>query len=172
MKYPMMELKPALCLDLDGTIRYSKNGEFINGAGDVAVFPDVEERLWVYRNNGYLIFGASNQGGVAFGYKTVVDIDEELSVTLLAFDRNPFHIIKTCFHHEEGTVEPYNHRSLCRKPDIGMLALLEAEVWGHGIVVDWNESIFVGDRAEDEECARRAGISFVHADEFFGRATA
>lgn len=169
MKYQVTELRPALCLDLDGTIRYSRNGEFINGAGDVAVFPDVETKLREYRDRGYLIFGVSNQGGVAFGHKTTIDVDEELSVTLVAFDRNPFHIIKTCFHHEYGTVEPYNHRSLCRKPDIGLLALLEAEVFDLGIVVDWDESIFVGDRPEDEECAANARITFIHANEFFDR---
>jgi D-glycero-D-manno-heptose 1,7-bisphosphate phosphatase len=164
-----MKVRPALCLDLDGTIRYSKNGEFINGAGDVAVFPDVEKKLWEFRDEGFLVFGISNQGGVAFGHKTTIDVDEELSVTLLAFEKNPFHIVKCCFHHEHGSVEPFNHRSLLRKPDIGMLALCEAEVFEHGYVVDWDRSVFVGDRPEDEELAANARLEFVHANQFFGR---
>ena len=164
-----MNLAPALCLDLDGTVRYSKNGDFINGPGDVALFDDVEAKIWEYRDQGFLVFGISNQGGVAFGHKNVIDVGEELSVMCLGFDRNPFHLIKCCYHHPDGTVEPFNHRSLCRKPDIGLLVLCEQEIFELGYVVDWDRSIFVGDREEDEGCAENAGMAFVHADVFFGR---
>lgn len=163
-------VKPALCLDLDGTVRYSLEGEFINHPDHVALFPDVETKLWEYRDQGYLIFGITNQGGVAFGHKSVLSHDAEIQRMFSLFDRNPFHIIKACFHHPQGAIEPYNHRSLLRKPDIGMLALCEVEAWEQeSSIVDWDNSLFVGDRAEDEECAGRAGIRFVRADEFFGR---
>lgn len=162
---------PALCLDLDGTVRYSKSGEFINSPGDVALFFNVEQKIWQFREKGYLILGISNQGGIAFGYKTALEHDAIVKATIEAFDRNPFHILKFAFHHPEGTVEPYCHRSLCRKPDIGMLALCEVEAFDNGFVIDWDNSIFVGDREEDRECASRAGIRFIHANEFFGRST-
>lgn len=163
------QLKPALCLDLDGTIRYSKNGEFINSPKDVALFSGVEEKIWEYRDKGYLIFGITNQGGVAYGYKSHADHWAELEATLNLFERNPFHLIKSCYHHPDGTVEPYNHRSLLRKPDIGMLAICEAQMWDEGYIVDWNNSLFVGDRPEDEQCAKNAGIAFKHANDFFER---
>lgn len=169
-----MEIKiaPALCLDLDGTVRYSKSGTFINGPDDVALYPDVEGRLWEYREKDFLVFGVSNQGGVAYGYKTRQQVLEELDATLTLFTRNPFHLLKMCYHHPEGTVFPYNKRSLLRKPDIGMLALIEFEAIQEGYVVDWDQSLFVGDRPEDEECARNARIPFRWADEFFGRGKA
>jgi D-glycero-D-manno-heptose 1,7-bisphosphate phosphatase len=163
------QLKPALCVDLDGTIRYSLNGDFVNKPEDVALFPDVEEKLWEYRNKGWLIFGITNQGGVAYGFKTPADNDAEIEATCAAFGRNPFHIIKSCLHHPGGTREPYNHRSLFRKPQIGMLAMCEVEAWNNGIIVLWDQSVFVGDRPEDQECAENAGISFMWADDFFGR---
>lgn len=159
---------PALCLDLDGTVRYSKSGEFLNGPSDVALFPGVEEKIWEWRNKGYLIFGVSNQGGVAFGYKTVRQAEAELDATLALFKKNPFHIVKQCYHHEKGKVFPYNKRSLCRKPAIGMLALMELEAFEAGYLVDWDNSLFIGDRPEDEECARSAGIRFQWAKDFFG----
>lgn len=84
----------------------------------------------------------------------------------------PFHIVKQCYHHPQGKVEPYNHRSLLRKPDIGMLAIAEVDAYKAGVVVDWDNSLFVGDRPEDEECAKRAGIRFIWADEFFERQNA
>lgn len=163
-------LMPALCLDLDGTVRTSASGvEFIDGPDDVVLFDDVEEKIWEYRNKGFLIFGISNQAGVAFGYKTPADIQAELDSTLALFERDPFHIVKACYHHQGGDVEPYCHRSLLRKPDVGMLALCEVDAWNAGYIVDWGESLFVGDRPEDRECAGRAGIKFVWAWKFFGR---
>lgn len=163
------QVRPALCLDLDGTVRYSKSGEFINRPEDVALFDDVEEKLWQYRNEGYLIFGITNQGGVAYGFKSPQNNDAEIEATCNLFKRNPFHVIKSCLHHPKGTQEPYNHRSLLRKPDIGMLVLCEVDAWEEDYIVNWDKSLFVGDRPEDEECARRAGIEFVWAWDFFGR---
>jgi D-glycero-D-manno-heptose 1,7-bisphosphate phosphatase len=163
-------LKPALCLDLDGTVRYSRAGEFINQPEDIALYPGIEAKLWHYRDQGFLIFGISNQGGVAFGHKTPEGCEAEIAHTAALFKRNPFHIIKVCYNHPLGTHPPYNHRSLLRKPDIGMLALCELDAFEQGgVVVDWTESLMVGDRPEDQECAARAGIAFAWAHEFFGR---
>ncbi len=160
---------PALCLDLDGTIRHSKNGEFINTPDDVVLYNDVEKKIWSYRDQGYLIFGITNQGGVAYGYKLPADVDEEIERTISLFNHNPFHIIKSCLHHPKGNTEPFNHRSLLRKPDIGMLVVCEVEAWEKGYVVDWGNSLFVGDREEDEQCAKNAGIAFQWAHIFFKR---
>lgn len=160
---------PALCLDLDGTVRHSKQFDFIRGANDVALFPDVEAVLWEYRNEGYLIFGLSNQGGVAHEFKSVEDVVSEMDAMLALFTHNPFHLIKQCYHHETGRRFPYNHRSLLRKPGIGMLALMEVEAFDAGYVVDWNRSLLVGDRPEDEECAQNARIPFQWAEAFFRR---
>jgi D-glycero-D-manno-heptose 1,7-bisphosphate phosphatase len=160
---------PALCLDLDGTVRYSKSGEFIQSPDDIALFADAEAKIWEYRDKGYLILGISNQGGVAYGYKTPQQVDYELDVMCDLFERNPFHFLKQCFHHPQGTVAPFNIRSLLRKPDIGMLALMETELFNMGYIVDWDNSLFVGDRKEDLECAANAGIAFQYACDFFNR---
>jgi len=159
----------ALCLDLDGTVRRSKSGGFISGPDDVELFPGVEAMIWRYRDDGFLIFGITNQGGVAHGHKTELTNDAEIDATVRAFKRNPFHMIKSCYHDARGTVEPYCHRSLLRKPGYGMLALCEVEAFAQGFIIDWDMSIFVGDRPEDEECARSAGVEFRWAQEFFGR---
>lgn len=164
-----LQIMPALCLDLDGTIRYSASGEFIKQPSDIRLFDGVEAKLWEYRNNNHLIFGVSNQGGVAFGIKSPQQDMAEIETMCSLFANNPFHIIKTCWHHEKGKAFPFNHRSLLRKPDIGMLVLCEFDAYNAGYVVDWQNSTFVGDRPEDEECAKRAGIEFTWAWDFFGR---
>ncbi len=154
------EVRPAACFDLDGTVRRSKadpNG-FIRGPEDVELFEGVEEELWRWREKGFLIFGVSNQGGVAFGHKTPAGAEAELAATLALFRRNPFHAAKLCYHMPGGFV-PYGVRSLLRKPDYGMLALMEAEIFAHRIVVDWDRSFVVGDREEDAELAERAELA-------------
>jgi D-glycero-D-manno-heptose 1,7-bisphosphate phosphatase len=164
-----MQVKPALCLDLDGTVRYSKNGKFINKPEDIALFEGVETVLHDYRDRGFLIFGISNQGGVAYGLKTPAQEHAELDTMIALFQRNPFDLIKTCWHHPGGKAFPFNYRSLFRKPSIGMLAQCEYECFNAGLVVDWDKSLFVGDRPEDEQCAAAAQIPFHWAHEFFGR---
>jgi histidinol phosphatase-like enzyme len=57
-------LRPALCLDFDGTIRKSKSGTFIKDEKDIELMPGIEKIIWMYRNMGFLIIGISNQGGV------------------------------------------------------------------------------------------------------------
>ena len=162
-------LKPALCLDFDGTIRHSKTGKFINHPDDIILFPDVEEKIWDYRNNGYLIFGFTNQGGVAFGYKTVDDVKKENQRTIDLFSKDPFHIVQASFAHEKGRETNFKYRSLLRKPNYGMLVVCEVKAQELGFNVDWDNSVFVGDRDDDKFCAKNAGIEFISADDFFNR---
>lgn len=84
----------------------------------------------------------------------------------VSIEDNPFDVVKCCFFEQNGNVEPYSRRSLFRKPDIGMLALIEYECFERGICIDWDDSIFVGDREEDKDCAIAAGVTFMDIDEF------
>lgn len=164
---PHMKAAPALCLDMDGTVRRSKSGQtFIKNFQDIELMPGIESLIWRYRGIGWLIFGISNQAGVAHGFKLPMEIEAEMDSTLKLFNKNPFHSVQYCYHDGKGKIEPYNHRSLGRKPDIGMLYIMEVDAWKAGYVVDWDNSLFVGDRLEDEECAKRAGIRFRHIDSF------
>ena len=162
-------LRPALCLDLDGTVRRSKKGRFINMPEDILLYEGVEEIIWGYREQGYLVCGITNQGGVAFNFKTEEDVLAELQATRALFEKDPFDTIKYSPKHPGGLGEPYNHRSLLRKPYYGMLVECELKFWEEKIIIDWDESIFVGDREEDKLCAEAAGLKFVWAEEFFKR---
>lgn len=164
-----VKLMPALCLDLDGTVRYSSRGEFITVPGDIVLFEGVEAKLWEFHNNGWLICGVTNQGGVAFGIKTVEEEQAEIDWTLKLFEKNPFHIIQSCYQHEKAKHPAYGHRSMFRKPYTGMLALCEYEAFAANIVIDWDASKMVGDRPEDKQMAENAEIGFEWAWQFFGR---
>lgn len=163
-----IKFSPALLLDWDGTIRRSKSGAtIIKNFQDIELIPGVEEIILKYRELGFLIIGISNQGGVAYGYKTPMEIELERDTTLNLFkSQNIFHIIKMCYHMEGGVIEPYCHRSMLRKPNIGMLALAEMDAYNNGHMIDWNNSLFVGDRPEDAECAKNANIKYMDINDF------
>lgn len=165
-------LQPALFIDLDGTVRRSKSGNgFIKGADDIELIEGVVTRIKAFKRIGFLIIAISNQGGIAYGHKTIDDVKAEMHETLRLFEfhglRLPFDIIQTCPFMEGGTIEPYNTRSLFRKPDIGMLAAAEEETFKRlRTMINYNLSIFVGDREEDRICAMKAGLKYVHAFHF------
>ena len=162
-------LVPALCLDLDGTVRYSKSGSgYVTGPDDIAVYPDVERIIHDYQAHGFIVCGVTNQGGVAFGHKTVRQNYREIEETRGYFDGSFDFVVCACCH-PGGSKPPFNVRTLLRKPAIGMLAVLEFWAFDCGYVIDWDNSLFVGDRPEDKQCAESANIAFAWAHDFFGR---
>ena len=162
-----MKIMPALILDLDGTVRRSKTGGFIAGPNDIELIPGIEDRIWEVKNQGYLVFGASNQGGVAHRIKSEMDVRHEMEKTISLFFSDPFNFIFWCCNHPDGSVPHYSVRSLLRKPGIGMLVVFEHYTMLRGsIAIDWDKSLMAGDRPEDEQCAKNAGIMFVDAEKF------
>ena len=160
---------PALVLDLDGTVRKSKSGGFINDPSDQEpMYEDVGRVLQAYRREGYYIAGLTNQGGVAHGHLTEDDVHEGLRKTasmIAGFD----YILAVPFSNGDGaTVEPYNRRSLLRKPEMGGLAVIEHEAKASsGVIINWEESVMVGDRDTDRQCAKKAGVAYHDAEHFF-----
>lgn len=145
--------------DKDGTLCRNKNGKtFINSIDEQELIPGVKEKIDSLRSDGHLIGIASNQGGVAFGhmtYRQASDILEHASQLIGGADWWVF-----CPFHPEATEPQFKMNSSDRKPGPGMLLEIMA-------VLDEQEAIFIGDRAEDQEAAKRAGVKFVWASDFF-----
>lgn len=163
---------PSIVCDFDGTIRHPPDGkDFINHPEHVRMYPGVFEKLWHHRNNGHVILGLTNQGGVAFGHKTPDDFLREVRrMRQIGEERGqrwPFHEWYGVFLMEGGSVGPYSARSLCRKPRYGGLAVLARRLWeNHSLRVDWDRSIMVGDSEDDFGCAKNAEIGFLQAEHF------
>lgn len=162
---------PALVCDFDLTVRYSKNGEFINGPEDVELYDGIIEKIWKYRNNGYVPVGLTNQGGVAHGYKTKHDVKKEVErMEEICYERDqswPFFAVHAALAMKDSQVSRFSRYSLDRKPRYGGLAVLAHKVEKeHQIYVDWSESIMTGDSEEDMQCAHDAGIRFIWAEKF------
>lgn len=179
---------PVLFCDLDGTLRHHKADAeppsergFINAPDDVAIFDGVGKRLRRFCESGWVCVAHSNQGGVAFGHLSVADaqaiLDETLrqiqaqanvspaAISTLGLHSWPFVRTQMAFGHPEGTEPVFRYRSLMRKPNTGALAMTEAQLQKSlRVVVDWDRSLVIGDRPEDEEMARAARVPFMRAD--------
>jgi len=159
--------KPVLFLDLDGTVRESASGKkFIKDVNDIKIRPYVLPTLHYYKKKGFAIVAITNQGSIAFGIKTNEDVIAELEKTD-ALCEGLFDSMHYCPTHEKGRY-PYDIKSLDRKPHTGMISGAERVLLTqHFTQIDYGKSIFVGDRLEDEECAKRAGIQFIWEYNFF-----
>lgn len=164
--------KRAYIFDLDGTLRYSKSGgKFVRDKDDIALFDGVNERLIELANepDEPLICIITNQGGVAFGIRTQQEADIEMATTLSMFPPNVIDYMIAEYTHPKGKVDEFTMRSLLRKPNYGMLVQIERDAYGEGVIIDWDKSLYIGDRQDDYLCAQAAGVPFTYAWEFFNR---
>jgi D-glycero-D-manno-heptose 1,7-bisphosphate phosphatase len=159
---------PLLVLDLDGTVRQGKDdalGRFVNGPEDVVVFPEAVALMRRWKHDGGRIIAVSNQGGIALGIVSY----EKVAAAMLETHRQCQHLfdkVAWCSHHP-GADDPEMAKCWCRKPSPGLL--IESAL----AIAHANEEIyppymglFVGDRPEDEECARLSGFPFKWAHEW------
>jgi len=145
----------AIFLDLDGTVRKTKSGKVCpNHPEDQEIMPGRYDKIWDYKKKGYKIVAVTNQGGVGLGYMTeakckdiLKDLDDKLG--------NPFD------HMLYAKAAPHENHPWT-KPNPGMF---HSAAQDHNI--DLKKSIMVGDRDTDKEAAKRAGVKFKWAHEFF-----
>jgi len=145
----------ALFIDYDGTIRDVPEGaefKYPTKKSEVVLICN-RSILQKYKDDGYIIIGASNQSGI--GKKVVTE-----------------EVVKECFCETnrqlgmdiEVNYCPHNVPPVCycRKPQSGLFI---PAIMRHKI--DIKNSIFVGDQTTDETAAKRLGMKFINATEFF-----
>jgi D-glycero-D-manno-heptose 1,7-bisphosphate phosphatase len=156
---------PLLVLDLDGTVREGKDdalGKFVNGPEDVRVFPQAVALMHKWKERGGRIIAVSNQGGIALGYMTLETCAKAMLETNRQCD-NLFDKIAWCMHHPDAT-DPEMARCWCRKPSPGLLIETALDLSKrHNEFYPPYCGLFVGDRDEDEQCAKLAGFPFMRA---------
>lgn len=162
---------PVLYLDLDGTVRKGKDelGRFVNGPEDVEVFPEAVEMMRRWKAGGGRIIGVSNQGGIALGIVSHAQVAAAMRETYVQSERL-FDKIAYCVHHPAAQ-HPEMARCWCRKPSPGLVIEAALEVAAkHGEYYPPYMGLMVGDRPEDQECARLAGLDFEWAADWRARA--
>lgn len=186
-----------LLLDLDGTIRCSTTGNFIESPQGQKAMLGADRAIKYYASKGWKIAGISNQGGIASGYKSLDVTIEEMQVTLGLFPQLQFILFcpdfegKKCVivererffkystEDEEGWKKTGNiKQDICfRKPGAGMLnaaieILTKQEVNDFMLntyIFPEFECWFVGDRQEDEQAAFNFGCEYLDAQHWRNR---
>jgi histidinol-phosphate phosphatase family protein len=147
----------ALLLDFDGTLRRTRSGEkYPRTPDDIEILPGRVEVLRAWRDAGYRLLGVSNQGDVARGKLSEADARAcfDRTVQLLGIDIE----VAFCPH------SPAPITCWCRKPMPGFgVDYLER------YKLDPAQTIMVGDMTTDETFAKRCGVRYEDAEDFFGR---
>lgn len=155
---------PVLYLDIDGTVREGLNDppnyRFVNSKSDVQVFSEAVVKMQEWKDKGGRIVGVSNQGGIALGLVTPLQVAAAMLETQRQCE-NLFDKILWCQHHPDA-VDPEMARCWCRKPRPGLViegahALSEkhpSEIYPPHL------ALMVGDRDEDWLCAEAANVDF------------
>jgi D-glycero-D-manno-heptose 1,7-bisphosphate phosphatase len=164
MKSDRLELSDNIKLiifDVDGTLRRTtvEGKPCPHAPGEWELLPGVGEKLSriALAQKGIRFGAASNQDQVAYGLLTermAVQLIEDLFSEAVGASFTP--VIRVCPHAMDAGCG-------CRKPEPGMLWSVMRDC---GVTPD--ETLFVGDTELDKEAARRAGVSFVWAWNFFG----
>jgi D-glycero-D-manno-heptose 1,7-bisphosphate phosphatase len=152
-------LNKALFLDLDGTVRRTTHptAPCPNKVGEQEILPNVIEMLRAYRNEGYLIIGVTNQGGVGLGLLSKDECREISKETDRLCDYSFTKIY-------EAMAAP-SEKHPWTKPNPGMI--LQA---AKDFNIDLSRSIMVGDKENDLLAAKNAGVGqFLYANIFFKR---
>lgn len=118
------------------------------------ILPNRKEVLDKYKKEGYVLCGISNQSGVHKG-----TITSEIAHGLFKYTNQLLgHNIDYVFcPHQSFPIKCY-----CRKPNVGAAISLIIKY-----KLDVYKSIFVGDYHTDEKMAKKIGLQYYDAKEFF-----
>lgn len=146
----------AIILDYDGTLRecVGGNGKFPISEEQISILPRRKEILQSYKDQGYLLLGASNQSGVHKGTLSYEKCQELFEHTNKELGTN----IEYYFcPHQSNPISCY-----CRKPFVGIFVELMLKY-----KLDRKQCIMVGDFTSDETFAKRCGIQYADQKNFF-----
>ena len=132
----------AVFFDRDGTLM--EDAHYCADPADVHVFPGVPPALRRLKRAGFGIFLITNQSGIGRGLIT----EQQYAAVHQEFLRQAEGLVDGVYYCPDAPDVP----SSCRKPEPGMVFQAAAD---HSI--DLSASYFVGDKAADIECGRRAG---------------
>jgi D-glycero-D-manno-heptose 1,7-bisphosphate phosphatase len=146
--------RPALFLDRDGAV--VEETEYLCRVEDIVMIPGAAEIIAAANERTVPVVMVTNQAGIGRGYYgwTEFKAVQDVIVALLAAEGARIDAVYACAHHPEGRGSLAHPDHPARKPNPGML--LRA---GSDLALDLKSSWLVGDKANDVEAAKRAGIA-------------
>ncbi len=141
-------MRKALFIDRDGVINVDKVHVYRKDQFEFT--PGIFDLCRRYSEKGYIILIITNQAGIAKGYYTEQEFLALMDWVVKEFGYRGIKIGKVyhCPHHPDFTGS-----CGCRKPEPGMILAAKDE-----FNLDLSESILIGDKENDLEAGRRAGI--------------
>ncbi len=149
----MKEVKAAF-LDRDGTINIEKN--YIKDPSEIELIDGSAGAIARLNESGYIVFGVSNQSGIARGFMTVDDVHKANSrvIELARSGGGGITEIFFCPHHKDGKVPEYSIGCECRKPGTEMISQA-AKKYG----LKFTDIIVIGDKVCDVEMGKNIGAT-------------
>jgi D-glycero-D-manno-heptose 1,7-bisphosphate phosphatase len=150
--------RPALFLDRDGTINVDTG--YVSAPEAIVLIDEIVPAIRAANAGGLPVVIVTNQSGIArglFGWDAFAAVNARV-LALLAERGCGVDMALACAYHEAGAGALGVAGHPMRKPRPGML-LRAAEILG----IDLGRSIMVGDKPDDLEAGRRAGLSRLFA---------
>jgi D-glycero-D-manno-heptose 1,7-bisphosphate phosphatase len=146
--------RPALFLDRDGAV--VEDTGYLRQIDDIVVIAGATEVIVAANQRSVPVIMVTNQSGIGRGYYGWAEFKsvQDAIVASLAIDGARIDAVYACAHHPqaEGVLAHPDHPA--RKPNPGML--LQA---ASALALDLKSSWLIGDKADDIEAAKRAGIA-------------
>lgn len=146
--------RPALFLDRDGAV--VKETGYLQRAEDIQLIPGAVKVVVAANRRDIPVIMVTNQSGIGrgyYGWPEFASVQAKI-VALLAAQGATIEAVYACAHHPEaegGLAHP-NHPA--RKPNPGMLLQASSD-----LALDLKSSWLIGDKADDIEAGKRAGIA-------------
>lgn len=145
---------PALFLDRDGVVIEDK--DYLARAEDVALIPGAASLIAAANRATIPVILITNQSGIARGFYGWAEFARVQAALIAALAKQEAHVDAVyATPHFPGGIAPYDHPDHpARKPNPGMLTRAVRDLG-----LDLKRSWLVGDKADDIEAARRAGLA-------------
>jgi D-glycero-D-manno-heptose 1,7-bisphosphate phosphatase len=146
--------RPALFLDRDGAI--VEDTGYLHNVADISLIEGAAEVIATANRRRIPVIMVTNQSGIARGYYGWTEFKsvQDAILAFLAAEGAQIDAVYACPHHPEATSGLAHPDHPARKPNPGML--LQA---ASALALDLKSSWMVGDKADDVEAAKRAGIA-------------
>lgn len=146
--------RPALFLDRDGAVVREEG--YLHRVKDVHIIPGAAEVIAAANKQGVAVVMVTNQSGIGRGYYGWAEFKsvQDAIVASLAIEGATIDAVYACAHHPQAKGDLAHPNHPARKPNPGML--LHA---ASALALDLKSSWLVGDKADDVEAAKRAGIA-------------
>jgi D-glycero-D-manno-heptose 1,7-bisphosphate phosphatase len=146
--------RPALFLDRDGAV-VEETG-YLCRVGDVVVLPGAAQVIAAANHHSVPVIIVTNQSGIGRGYYGWPEFKsvQDAIVASLAAEGANIDAVYACAHHPQAQGDLAHPDHPARKPNPGMLLRAAA-----ALAIDLKSSWLVGDKVDDVEAAKRAGIA-------------